>query len=71
MPLCPCGSNQDFDDCCALVLAGAKAAPTAEALMRARYSAFVECRFDFLGDSLHPAHRADHDAAATRRWPHW
>jgi SEC-C motif-containing protein len=37
---CPCGSQQSYADCCAPLHTGA-AAPTAEALMRSRYSAYV------------------------------
>ena len=65
---CHCGSGQAFDACCGPILRGERPAPTAEALMRARYSAYVEGAIDFLGDSLHPGHRADWDRDATRRW---
>ena len=68
MSLCPCGSALEFDDCCNPVLKGKREAATAEALMRARYSAYTRCQVDFLHDSLHPAHREDHDRNATRRW---
>ena len=68
MPLCPCGSNIDLAECCGPILSGERPAATAEALMRARYSAFVERSFAFLGESLHPDYRADYDPAATRRW---
>ncbi len=68
MSLCPCGSSLEFDACCGPILDGQRPAATAEALMRARYCAFVVPRLGFLGDSLHPAHRQDHDQAATRRW---
>ena len=36
--------------------------------MRSRYSAYVEHAIDYLGDTLHPDHRADWDREATRRW---
>jgi SEC-C motif-containing protein len=36
--------------------------------MRSRYSAYVEQAIDYLGDTLHPAHRGDWDRDATRRW---
>ena len=39
-PLCPCGSRQNLDECCGRYHAG-ESAPSAEALMRSRYSAFV------------------------------
>jgi len=38
--LCSCGSQRPYADCCAPLHAGG-AAPTAEALMRSRYSAYV------------------------------
>jgi SEC-C motif-containing protein len=68
MPVCPCGSGNDYQACCGPILSGAVAATSAEQLMRARYSAFVNHEIDFLTASLHPDHRHDHDAAATRRW---
>ncbi len=68
MSLCPCGSNNDFDNCCAPLLSGQKHALTAEQLMRARYCAFAEVNIDFLGRSIHPDSRTDHDTEATRRW---
>ncbi|WP_338074702.1 YchJ family protein [Kineococcus vitellinus] len=43
---CPCGWGEPFEDCCGRYLAGADA-PTAEALMRSRYTAFA------LGDVAH------------------
>ena len=36
--------------------------------MRSRYSAYAVNAIDYLGDSLHPAHREDWDREATRRW---
>jgi SEC-C motif-containing protein len=36
--------------------------------MRSRYSAYLERAIDYLGETLHPAHRADWDREATRRW---
>ncbi len=65
---CHCGSGRAFDACCGPILSGEKQAPTAEALMRARYSAYVRDDVDFLGDSLHPDHRRDWDREATRQW---
>ena len=37
---CYCGSSQDYANCCYIYHSG-RPAPTAEALMRSRYSAFV------------------------------
>ncbi len=68
MSACCCGSGVEFDQCCGAILAGTRKAESAEALMRARYAAFVTKQVDFLHESLHPKHRQDHDIAATRRW---
>jgi SEC-C motif domain protein len=68
MTACYCGSGRDFDACCGPILEDTNPALTAEALMRARYSAFVVNKPEFLHDSLHPDHRHDHDLSATRRW---
>jgi SEC-C motif domain protein len=40
MTQCPCGSGRSFETCCGPFIAGAPA-PTAETLMRSRYSAYV------------------------------
>lgn len=47
MSLCVCGSNLKNENCCAPLHAGAKA-PTALALMRARYSAYASGNIDFV-----------------------
>ncbi|SCE87272.1 SEC-C motif-containing protein [Micromonospora matsumotoense] len=38
---CPCGTGLPYDDCCGPLHRGDGAAPTAEALMRSRFSAFA------------------------------
>jgi SEC-C motif domain protein len=68
MAECYCGSGVEFEACCGPILDGKVKAETAEALMRARYCAFVENKPEFLHQSLHPDHRHDHDINATRRW---
>lgn len=50
---CPCGHPLPYDECCGRVHGGA-AAPTAEALMRSRYSAFATGDADYLLHSWHP-----------------
>ncbi len=56
MGRCPCGSGKQLDACCGRYHAG-EAAPTAEALMRSRYSAFVLKKSDYLRESWHPSTR--------------
>lgn len=50
---CPCSSGLSFETCCAPYIAGTTPAPTAEKLMRSRYSAFVKGDFEYLGKTLH------------------
>jgi SEC-C motif-containing protein len=38
--ICPCGSGKNYASCCEVYISGTPA-PTAEALMRSRYTAFV------------------------------
>lgn len=53
---CPCGSGVAFAHCCSPVLDG-EPAPTAEALMRSRFSAFVVGDEDHIFRSWHPRTR--------------
>lgn len=68
MSQCPCGSGKEYDTCCGPLIIGSQAAATAEALMRSRYAAFAMGKVEYLGESLHPDHRADYDPQATQRW---
>ncbi len=54
---CPCGSGRPFSACCAPLLDGDVAAPTAEALMRSRYSAYALAREDYLLATWHASTR--------------
>ena len=47
MSNCVCGSGREENECCALYLAG-QPAPTAEALLRSRYTAYVKGNLDYL-----------------------
>jgi SEC-C motif-containing protein len=67
MTTCPCTSGKDYDDCCGPVLAGAPA-PTAEALMRSRYTAYVRGAVDHILDSCTPEAARGVDRASTERW---
>lgn len=54
---CPCGSNKVYGDCCGLYLDIGEAAPSAEALMRSRYSAYVLQREEYLLATWHASTR--------------
>jgi SEC-C motif-containing protein len=68
MKTCPCGSGNDFAECCEPVITGARLAETAEQLMRARYSAYTSAATDFIFETTHPDHRDGYDHAGTKQW---
>ncbi|ANV91631.1 MULTISPECIES: YchJ family protein [Cyanophyceae] len=53
--LCPCGSQKPLAQCCAPYLQGQLAAPTAEALMQSRYTAYCFRDVDYLLKTEHPS----------------
>jgi len=65
---CPCGSGNTFTDCCEPIINGTRASETAEALMRARYSAFVTRAIDFIVASTHSRTRKEIDMDYIREW---
>jgi SEC-C motif domain protein len=65
---CPCSSGLTYVECCGLLHAGA-AAPTAEALMRSRYSAFVLLDAEYLLQTWHASTRPSSlELDASTRW---
>lgn len=65
---CPCGSEKKYDECCGPIIKGETNAPTAEALMRSRYTAYVVGEIEYLKESLVPEKHGDHDESAVREW---
>jgi len=66
---CHCGTGKDFDLCCRRFLCGDSWPETAEELMRARYSAYVESEEQFLLDSWHPLTCPSHlTLVKNQRW---
>ena len=55
--LCPCGSAMPYSACCSPFLDHAQRPETAEALMRSRYSAYVQARADYLLRTWHASTR--------------
>jgi SEC-C motif-containing protein len=53
---CPCGSGDTYGDCCGRFHAGTRA-PSAEALMRSRFSAFATGNREYLLATWHPSTR--------------
>ncbi|WP_425914456.1 YchJ family protein [Pseudomonas sp. GWSMS-1] len=65
--ICPCGSGQLLTRCCGRYHAGTPA-PSAEALMRSRYSAYALGLIDYLVRSTLPAQQANLDQHAIQAW---
>ncbi len=65
---CPCGSNLDYSGCCEQYIIGQGVVPTAEALMRSRYSAYVKNSIEYIEKTHHPDGREDFDLKASSDW---
>jgi SEC-C motif domain protein len=60
-------SGNPYSDCCQPFHLGSSTAPTAEALMRSRYSAFSRGDLDYLMATLHPDRRQPNDRRSLRQ----
>ena len=65
---CPCGSEIAYDKCCGPYHAGSAIAPTAEALMRSRYCAYVKAEIEYLFQTVQPDQRIGLDRKSIREW---
>lgn len=68
---CPCGSGRVYSSCCAPYHSQAIDAPTAEALMRARYCAYVKSLEPYIRITWHPRtcpNTLDMDAVPRPQW---
>ncbi len=66
---CPCGRAGTYRDCCAVFHQGRATAPTAERLMRSRYSAFAVGDTGYLLRTWHPTTRPGSlDLEPAQRW---
>ena len=60
---CPCGSGLSYEGCCGPFHSGQSLPPTAEKLMRSRYSAFTKQEIQYLHDTTWPAYQKHFDEA--------
>ncbi len=69
---CPCRKTApapiSYAECCQPYVEGKAKAPTAEALMRARYSAFAVGAIDYLISTVAPEARNDMERGALESW---
>lgn len=68
MTNCFCGASVSFENCCEPYIKGSKNAPTAEALMRSRYSAFATGAADYLMNTTHSSKRKLHNKSEILAW---
>jgi len=65
---CPCGSGKALAACCGPYLAGDAKAPTAKALMRSRYTAYVLGDIEHLVNTVVPEKQGAFDREAAMAW---
>ena len=68
MKKCPCGSGLEYSECCEPYITGIKSAGSAEALMRSRYSAYVEHAIDYIVETCSEDEKDRIDIGQTRSW---
>lgn len=68
MSKCPCGLNKSYPECCGLFISGKELPPTAEALMRSRYSAYVKHEIDYIESTHVKDSGEEFDRAAAKTW---
>ncbi|HLU68560.1 MAG TPA: YchJ family protein [Kofleriaceae bacterium] len=65
---CPCGAGPSASACCLRYITGAEPAPTAEALMRSRYSAYALGEIPWILATHDPSSTEEVDEASTEKW---
>ncbi len=65
MSTCPCGSTKPYSTCCEPIIKGTLPGPTAESVMRARYSAYVKAEIEFITQTQKSENA---DLEATKKW---
>ena len=68
MEMCPCGSQKSYTECCEPFITGKLDAPTAEQLMRSRYSAYAKQAIDYILNTTLEEKRKECDERAIRNW---
>jgi len=68
---CPCRSGRSFARCCDPYLVGTALPPTAEALMRSRYTAYTQGAVDYLRTTWHSSTRPTEADIASDAAPRW
>ena len=65
---CYCGSQKSFQECCETFINQTQKAPTALALMKSRYAAYVTLQADYLLTTTHISKRKSHSKSEILNW---
>lgn len=65
---CPCGTKNDYAECCGSYISGVKNPPNPEALMRSRYTAFSKGDMDYIAATMRGPAAEDFDPLDARSW---
>jgi SEC-C motif-containing protein len=65
---CPCGKPAFFSQCCETYILGISHPPTAETLMRSRYSAYATGAIPYIIHTTHPDNRSSLHVSDIQSW---
>ncbi|MBP9722782.1 MAG: YchJ family protein [Gammaproteobacteria bacterium] len=68
LELCPCGSNNQYLDCCGLYITADKFPETPEQLMRSRYTAYTMANIDYIFDTMRDNALKNSDRVEALKW---
>lgn len=68
MTPCPCCSNKPYESCCEPYLKGILRAPTPEALMRSRYTAYSQANIDYIVHTMQGAPAENFNPEEAKKW---
>jgi SEC-C motif-containing protein len=66
--ICPCGSSKMYQECCEPYLLNKTLAPTAEALMRSRYTAYTKADIDYIERTMKGPALIQFDKNESKTW---
>ena len=68
MKNCPCGNLKPYLKCCKPYIDGKRAAPTAETLMRSRYSAYSKAKIGYIQNTMRSPANDQFDPVSAKAW---
>ncbi len=68
MKNCSCGNAKPYLQCCGLYISGKAVAPTPEALMRSRYSAYTRGNMNYIARTMKGAALEEFDLDSAAAW---